>query len=152
MKVISSPTMLLRPRSPFPLSTLPYRLRIPLTRRTMASLTPNDYDNDNHHHHNEGNLPTTPATIRPSQSELLNARLSRQNLELAIRHLHRDGLVVVADVIPHADLDALNAKMVQDALYLRSLGDKGPFNYNLGNLQQDPPPVAEYFYKSIFTS
>ncbi|KAL2882314.1 hypothetical protein SGCOL_002050 [Colletotrichum sp. CLE4] len=118
----------------------------------MASLTPSNHDNDNHHHHNEEPLPTTPATIHPSQSELLNARLSPRNLELAIHHLHRDGLVVVADVIPHADLNALNAKMVQDALYLRSLGDKGPFNYNLGNLQQDPPPVAEYFFKSIFTS
>ncbi|KAK1639940.1 phytanoyl-CoA dioxygenase [Colletotrichum phormii] len=116
----------------------------------MASLTPNIHDN--HHHHNEEPLPTTPETIHPSQSELLNARLSPRNLELAVRHLHRDGLVVVADVIPHADLDALNAKMVQDALYLQSLGDKGPFNYNFGNLQQDPPPVAEYFYKSIFTN
>ncbi|KAK7453799.1 phytanoyl-CoA dioxygenase [Colletotrichum acutatum] len=112
----------------------------------MASLTPNNHDYDHK------DLPKTPATIHPSQSELLNARLSPRNLELAVRHLHRDGLVVVADVIPHADLDALNAKMVQDALYLRSLGDKGPFNYNLGNLQQDPPPVAEYFYKSIFTN
>ncbi|KAJ0314875.1 hypothetical protein COL5a_012192 [Colletotrichum fioriniae] len=112
----------------------------------MASLTPNNHDYDHE------NLPSEPATIHPSRSELLNARLSPRNLELAVRHLHRDGLVIVADVVPHADLDALNAKMVQDALYLRSLGDKGPFNYNLGNLQQDPPPVAEYFYKSIFTS
>lgn len=112
----------------------------------MASLTPNN------HAYDHENLPSEPATIHPSRSELLNARLSPRNLELAVRHLHRDGLVIVADVVPHADLDALNAKMVQDALYLRSLGDKGPFNYNLGNLQQDPPPVAEYFYKSIFTS
>ncbi|KXH42932.1 phytanoyl-CoA dioxygenase family protein [Colletotrichum nymphaeae SA-01] len=110
----------------------------------MASLTPNNHDHRT--------LPSTPVTIHPSQSELLNARLSPRNLELAARHLHTDGLVVVADVVPHADLDALNAKMVQDALYLQSLGDKGPFNYNLGNLQQDPPPVAEYFHKSIFTS
>ncbi|KAF5509535.1 Kanamycin B dioxygenase [Colletotrichum fructicola] len=50
------------------------------------------------------------------------------------------------------DLDALNEKMVKDARYLQSLGEKGPFNYNLGNLQQDPPPLAEYFYKSIFTN
>ncbi|KXH36644.1 phytanoyl-CoA dioxygenase family protein [Colletotrichum simmondsii] len=140
--------MLFRPRVPFTSSNLPSRLRFPLTSRTMASLTPNNHDHD----HDHENLPTTPATIHPSQSELLNARLSSRNLELAVRHLHRDGLVVVADVVPHTDLDALNAKMVQDALYLQSLGDKGPFNYNLGNLQQDPPPVAEYFYKSIFTS
>ncbi|KAK2019019.1 hypothetical protein LZ32DRAFT_634590 [Colletotrichum eremochloae] len=95
---------------------------------------------------------TTPAVIRPSDTEIRNQALSPRNLEIAVRHLHADGLVVVEDVIPHADLDVLNDKMVKDALHLQSLGDKGPFNYNLGNLQQDPPPVAEYFYKSIFTN
>ncbi|KAF4877202.1 Kanamycin B dioxygenase [Colletotrichum siamense] len=83
---------------------------------------------------------------------LRNCLLAPRNLELAVRHLHADGLVVVEDVVPHKDLDALNEKMVKDARYLQSLGEKGPFNYNLGNLQQDPPPVAEYFYKSIFTN
>ncbi|GKT87160.1 phytanoyl-CoA dioxygenase [Colletotrichum tofieldiae] len=92
----------------------------------MASLT-----------HNHG--PTTPATIRPSDTEIREQALSPRNLELAVRHLHADGLVVVQDAVPHADLDALNRKM-------------GPFNYNLGNLQQDPPPVAEHFYTSIFTN
>ncbi|GKT76131.1 phytanoyl-CoA dioxygenase [Colletotrichum tofieldiae] len=111
----------------------------PLAHRAMASLT-----------HNHG--PTTPATIRPSDTEIREQALSPRNLELAVRHLHADGLVVVQDAVPHADLDALNRKMVQDALHLRSLGDKGPFNYNLGNLQQDPPPVAEHFYTSIFTN
>lgn len=81
-----------------------------------------------------------------------NKSLAPRNLELAVRSLHADGLVVVEDVVPHKDLDALNEKMVKDARYLQSLGEKGPFNYNQGNLQQDPPPVAEYFYKSIFTS
>ncbi|KAK2000214.1 phytanoyl-CoA dioxygenase [Colletotrichum falcatum] len=95
---------------------------------------------------------TTPAVIRPSDGEIRDQALSPRNLELAVRHLHADGLVVVEDVVPHADLDALNRKMVGDALHLQSLGDEGPFNYNLGNLQQDPPPVAEHFYKSIFTN
>ncbi|KAF4899365.1 Kanamycin B dioxygenase [Colletotrichum fructicola] len=86
------------------------------------------------------------------EAELRNCLLAPRNLELAVRHLHADGLVVVEDVVPHKDLDALNEKMVKDARYLQSLGEKGPFNYNLGNLQQDPPPLAEYFYKSIFTN
>lgn len=93
-----------------------------------------------------------PFIIRPSEDELRNRSLAPRNLELAVRHLHADGLVVVEDVVSHKDLDALNKKMVKDARYLQSLGDKGPFNYNQGNLQQDPPPVAEYFYKSIFTN
>ncbi|KAI6366849.1 hypothetical protein MCOR25_005065 [Pyricularia grisea] len=97
--------------------------------------------------------PTTePVVIKPSAVEIKNNILSSRNLELAVRHLHADGLVVVEDAVPHADLDALNAKMVPDARYLQSLGEDGPFNYNQGNLQQDPPPVAEYFFPSIFTN
>jgi hypothetical protein len=84
--------------------------------------------------------------------EVSSGRLTPQNLELAVRHLHEDGLVVVENAISHDVLDALNVKMVEDAKYLRSLGDKGPFNYNQGNLQQDAPPVKEFFDTSVFLS
>lgn len=93
-----------------------------------------------------------PAVVRPSPSEVKNAALDARNLEIAVRHIHRDGLVVIEDVVPHEEIDKLNTKMVEDALALQALGEAGPFNYNLGNLQQDAPPVAEYFYPSIFTS
>lgn len=95
---------------------------------------------------------TMPAIVRPSPREVKNAALDARNLEIAVRHIHRDGLVVIEDAIPHDDIDKLNTKMVEDARALQALGDAGPFNYNLGNLQQDAPPVAEYFYPSIFTS
>jgi hypothetical protein len=81
-----------------------------------------------------------------------HGRLDERNLEKAVRHIHQDGLVVIEDVVPHTDADLLNAKMVQDARVLQRMGEKGPFNYNQGNLQQDPPPVAEFFFPSIFTS
>lgn len=93
-----------------------------------------------------------PAVVRPSQSEIQNATLDARNLEMAVRHIHRDGLVVIEDVVPHDEIDKLNTTMVQDAKALQDLGDEGPFNYNLGNLQQDAPPVAEHFYPSIFIS
>lgn len=47
-----------------------------------------------------------------------------------MRGLHEDGLVVISDVIPHQQLDHLNAKMVQDARTLQARGKDGPFNYN----------------------
>ncbi|KAF9877613.1 phytanoyl- dioxygenase [Colletotrichum karsti] len=129
MKTFARPiTSLLHQRSAF---------RGSVGQKTLASLT---------------RLPTHPAIIRPSAAEVRDNFLAPRNLELAVRHLYSDGLVVVEDVVPHEDLDALNEKMVKDARYLQSLGDKGPFNYNLGNLQQDPPPVAEFFHKSIFTN
>ena len=97
-------------------------------------------------------LPSTPVIIRPSIREIQNEQLEARNLEIAVRQVHQDGLVVVEDVVPHQHLDQLNAKMVEDARALQARGDKGPFNYNQGNLQQDAPPVARYFYPSIFTS
>lgn len=135
MKTVSSATaLLLRQRPQLPTITTAHR-----TRRALASLTRQPQ-------------PTHPAVVRPSEAEIRAGALDARNLELAVRHLHSDGLVVVEDVVPHGDLDALNEKMVEDARHLQSLGEEGPFNYNLGNLQQDPPPVAEYFYKSIFAS
>ncbi|KAH7313894.1 hypothetical protein B0I35DRAFT_513474 [Stachybotrys elegans] len=91
-----------------------------------------------------------PGVIRPSPSELQHMSLEARNLEKAVRHIHQDGLVVIEDVVPHEHLDFLNKKMVQDARVLQSRGEDGPFNYNQGNLQQDPPPVAKYFNPLIF--
>ncbi|KAH6685417.1 hypothetical protein F5X68DRAFT_135924 [Plectosphaerella plurivora] len=93
-----------------------------------------------------------PHIIKPSKAELLQGQLLPRNLEAAVRHIHRDGLVVVEDVVPLSDIDHLNKKMVQDARSLQARGQDGPFNYNLGNLQQDAPPVAEYFSASIFAN
>ncbi|KAK4498123.1 hypothetical protein PRZ48_010779 [Zasmidium cellare] len=50
----------------------------------------------------------------------------------------------------HEALDHLNAKMVEDAKTLQARGKDGPFNYNVGNIQQDAPPIREFFDRSIF--
>ena len=76
---------------------------------------------------------TLPVTVTPSHAELSSGRLADRNLETAVRNLHEDGLVVVSDVIPHADLDHLNARMVVDAHKLQRRGQDMPFNYNIGN-------------------
>lgn len=92
-----------------------------------------------------------PVTISPSKDEVDHLQLSPQNLEIAIRSLHKDGLVVIENVVGHASLDALNKVMIRDAYALRDKPDS-PFNYNPGNIQQDPPPVLEHFHKQIFLS
>ncbi|KAH7013264.1 hypothetical protein EDB80DRAFT_367111 [Ilyonectria destructans] len=93
-----------------------------------------------------------PAVIRPCKAEIEGLALNSRNLETAVRHMHEDGLVVVEDVVPHEHLDFLNRKMVHDAQVLQNRGENGPFNYNKGNIQQDAPPVAEYFFSSIFAN
>ena len=96
--------------------------------------------------------PVQPTAITASLDEVQQGRLTERSLEIAVRAVLQDGLVVVENGISHDVLDKLNEKMVQDAKYLQSLGDQGPFNYNRGNLQQDAPPVREYFDRSIFLS
>ncbi|KAK4864576.1 hypothetical protein LT330_009571 [Penicillium expansum] len=95
-------------------------------------------------------LTSHPTSIRPSRDEIKHERLSHQNLEVAVRSLHQDGLVVIENVIPHDCLDRLNKKMIEDAYSLQSRKGDSPFNYNPGNIQQDAPPVREYFEPSIF--
>ena len=99
-----------------------------------------------------GKLTSYPTSIRPSNPELEKARLSPQNLEIAMHCLHRDGLVVVEDAIPHDCLDRLNETMVADAYVLQAKKEDGPFNYNPGNIQQDAPPVRKHFDPRIFMS
>lgn len=94
--------------------------------------------------------PSQPIIVYPSQDEIAAGHLSDRNLELAVRSIHLDGLVVIANVIPHKDLDHINAKMIQDARTLQARGKDSPFNYNVGNIQQDPPPTEKYFQESIF--
>lgn len=99
-----------------------------------------------------GKLTSHPISIRPSNDEIQKGCLSSRNLEVAIRSLHHDGLVVVEGIVPHDSLDRLNKKMVDDAYALRSKKDETPYNYNPGNIQQDAPPIMEYFDKNIFMS
>jgi hypothetical protein len=93
-----------------------------------------------------------PTSIRPSPTEIKDRQLTPQNLEIAIRSLYHDGLVVVENAVPHAALDLLNEKMVRDACTLQSRKENSPYNYNRGNIQQDPPPVKDYFDPDIFLS
>jgi hypothetical protein len=95
-------------------------------------------------------LSSLPISVKVSAQEVSAQRLTWQNLELATRAIHRDGLVILEDVIEHSQLDALNRRMVADALILQSAGDASPYNYNKGNIQQDPPTTKQYFHPSIF--
>ncbi|KEQ68392.1 hypothetical protein M436DRAFT_58482 [Aureobasidium namibiae CBS 147.97] len=96
------------------------------------------------------NLSSSPVTVHITSQEIAARKLGWHNLEMATRALHRDGLVVLQDVIEHSKLDALNSTMIRDAYKLQALGDDGPFNYNKGNIQQDPPMTRAHCYPSIF--
>ncbi|KAL1636691.1 hypothetical protein SLS58_009678 [Diplodia intermedia] len=87
-----------------------------------------------------------------SEAEVNAGKLDWRNVEIATRALHRDGLVVLEDLIKYEKLDKLNRKMVEDAYVLQAMGDDGPFNYNKGNIQQDPPLTKQWWEPSIFVN
>ncbi|EXJ67645.1 uncharacterized protein A1O5_08991 [Cladophialophora psammophila CBS 110553] len=91
-----------------------------------------------------------PVSVYATLAERDQGKLNEQNLERAVRQVRHDGLVIVQNAIDTDLLNKLNKKMVKDALELRSRGENSPFNYNQGNLQQDAPPVREYFQPEIF--
>lgn len=95
-------------------------------------------------------LSSNPISVTPSEAEVKNGSLSQKNLEIAIRALHRDGLVVIENMISHEILDKLN-EMIADAYELRDKKDS-PFNYHKGNIQQDPLLTQDYFFEDVFVS
>ena len=84
-------------------------------------------------------LSSQPITVSVSNAEKTSRSLTLQNLELATRALHRDGLVVLSNAIDTTRLDILNRKMKQDALTLQAAGDASPYNYNKGSVSPPYP-------------
>ncbi|BFZ65423.1 hypothetical protein YB2330_006589 [Saitoella coloradoensis] len=91
-------------------------------------------------------------TILPlSPHEHSTDRLSPRTLQQALEALHRDGIVVFSNAVSHESIDVLEKRMLKDVEVLRKReGDSMPYNYNRGNVQQDPPPVVEYLKKDVF--
>ncbi|GAO52820.1 phytanoyl-CoA dioxygenase [Saitoella complicata NRRL Y-17804] len=95
--------------------------------------------------------PNTLTILPLSPAEHSTQLLSPRSLQHALEALHRDGIVVLSNAVSHGSIDALEARMLSDVDVLRKKdGDAMPYNYNRGNVQQDPPPVVEYLKKDVF--
>ncbi|TFB00793.1 Kanamycin B dioxygenase [Trichoderma ghanense] len=79
-----------------------------------------------------------PPVVRPTSHEVTSGRLDERNLEKAVRHVHQDGLVVIENVVPHNDIDLLNAKMVTSAV----LGPRPKWTFCSANSAMPPLPGA----------
>lgn len=88
--------------------------------------------------------------IKPEPTEKRDGILSKRSMQSALEALHHDGIVMLEDVISSDLLDSLNERMCKDTRTLIERGEDGPFNYNLGNLQQSPPYEIEHFSPEIF--
>jgi hypothetical protein len=71
-----------------------------------------------------------------------------QHLQTAIHALQIDGFVVLNDVIEHSHLETLRERMLSDVAQIQARED-APYNFNTGNIQQDPPPFPPYLFRDV---
>lgn len=90
-------------------------------------------------------------TIDVSDAERAAGQLSAEGVATAVEALRVDGFVVLEDVVDPAHLDALHERMLADLAELQARPD-APYNWNAGNLQQDPPPFPPYLFADVLVN
>ena len=87
-------------------------------------------------------------TIEISADEIERGEITPQHRDAAVQAIETDGFVVLKDVVDLARIEFLGDKMREDvAAFLNR--PNAPFNFNTGNIQQDPPPFPPYLFKDI---
>jgi hypothetical protein len=83
--------------------------------------------------------------------ECASGQMRPEHIEAGIEAILTDGFVLLNDVVSHHALDRVHERMRADidALIAR---DDAPFNWNVGNLQQDPPPFPPYLFPDILVN
>jgi len=80
--------------------------------------------------------------------EVQTGRITPDHLTAATRALREDGIVVLHDIVNLNHIAALREKMLQDLPAYLARTD-APFNFNTGNIQQEPPPFAPYLFQDV---
>ena len=87
-------------------------------------------------------------TIDLTDQERATGRMLGDNLRAAVDALRTDGLVLINDAVDPTHLDVLHERMVADLDAFRARPD-APYNWNPGNIQQDPPPFPPYLFDDV---
>lgn len=87
-------------------------------------------------------------TVEITPDEVANRTMMPEHVQTAVDAIRRDGLVVLKDVVDPAHLDILQERMLEDLTDLRERKD-APYNWNTGNVQQDPPPFPPYLFPDV---
>jgi ectoine hydroxylase-related dioxygenase (phytanoyl-CoA dioxygenase family) len=92
----------------------------------------------------------TPVEVVPSSEEKAAGRFNDANVKLFLSGMHRDGVVVLKDVIDPEHLSIINDFMVEDTENeLRK--EKLYKNFGAENIQQGPPLApSKYFFDDVY--
>lgn len=83
-----------------------------------------------------------------SPAEVQSGQISSAHLKEAVRALREDGYVILNDVVDRQHAAVLRDKMIEDAEQILARDDV-PYNFNIGNIQQDPPPFHPYLFRDV---
>lgn len=86
--------------------------------------------------------------IHVSDDERCRGALSPEHLAAAVQAIEDEGFVALENAVALAHLDVLHERMLADIELLIRRPD-APFNWNVGNVQQDPPPFAPYLFADV---
>ena len=84
---------------------------------------------------------TDITTLDITPEEVRTGRITPVHLSAATRALRDDGIIVLNDIVSMDHIAALREKMLHDLPAYLARTD-APFNFNTGNVQQEPPPFA----------
>ena len=89
--------------------------------------------------------------INFSADEIRTGKMTPEHLKTAVRAVREDGYVLLNELIDPAIMAVLRDKMLEDVDAILARKDV-PFNFNVGNLQQDPPPIMPYLYREVLVN
>ncbi len=86
--------------------------------------------------------------LTPTRSERSKEAFEEVRLTQVTAAIREDGFAVIGGVVDHAHLDTLRNRMEEDLLKIRALSVV-PHNFVWGNIQQDPPPYADFIFRDV---
>ena len=89
--------------------------------------------------------------IEVTAEELQAGKLTSDHLEQAVRAVQEEGYVVLNDVVSLDHISILREKLLEDLPRFLARED-APFNFNRGNVQQDPPPFEPYLFRDVLVN
>ncbi|MFN2233482.1 MAG: phytanoyl-CoA dioxygenase family protein [Anaerolineales bacterium] len=83
-----------------------------------------------------------------SADEKARQQFEPERLDQAIRSVQEDGYVILENCVDREHAEILRDKILADTDTILARDDV-PFNFNVGNIQQDPPPYHPYLFEDV---
>ncbi|GMV87611.1 MAG: hypothetical protein AMXMBFR81_05420 [Chthonomonas sp.] len=90
-------------------------------------------------------------TLTISAAERERGRFDPETVMRGREAILRDGMVAIEDAVDPEHIAKIRDRMFEDLPAILSRTDT-PFNFTRSNVQQDPPPMAEYLFRDVLVN